>query len=93
MLKGAHSTISTPNNILYFNSSGNNGLAKAGSGDVLTGLLVSLLSQGYTLINAAIIGVFIHGYSADICLENETRETMIPSNIINNFNKAFKLIE
>ena len=41
----------------------------------------------------AIIGVFIHGYSAEICLKNETMETMIPSNIINNFEKAFKLIK
>ena len=92
ILKGAHTTISINEN-LYFNSSGNTGLSKAGSGDVLTGLITSLLSQGYNVKDASILGVFIHGYAAELCLDNETEETMIPSNIINKFVEIFNLIK
>ena len=58
VLKGAHSSVSFPDGKVFFNSSGNPGMATGGSGDVLTGIILSLLSQGYTPENAALAGVY-----------------------------------
>jgi NAD(P)H-hydrate epimerase len=63
--KGAHTSISGPDGSLYFNSSGNAGMAKGGSGDVLTGVIVSLLAQGLGAMEAAKTGVFFHGKAGD----------------------------
>jgi ADP-dependent NAD(P)H-hydrate dehydratase / NAD(P)H-hydrate epimerase len=65
VLKGAHSLVALPSGEVYVNTSGNPGLAKGGSGDVLTGLLTALLAQGYTSEEAAISGVYIHGKTAE----------------------------
>ena len=69
VLKGAHTIISC-NDELHFNSTGNAALATAGSGDVLTGIITGLIAQQYTAKNAAIIGVYIHGLTADLYIEN-----------------------
>jgi NAD(P)H-hydrate epimerase len=66
VLKGANTSISTPDGKVYFNSTGNPGMAKGGSGDVLTGIITALLAQGYSPENAAILGTFIHGRAGDI---------------------------
>lgn len=81
VLKGAHTSIATPDGKTYFNSSGNPLLATAGSGDVLTGIITSLLAQQYSLEDAAIMGVYLHGLCADIWRE-QGNETMIASDII-----------
>ena len=66
VLKGANTAISTPDGKIYFNSTGNPGMAKGGSGDVLTGIITALLAQAYTSEQAAILGTFIHGRAGDI---------------------------
>lgn len=90
--KGAHTSISDPEGNIYFNSTGNNGMATAGSGDVLTGVITSLLSQGYTSKDAAIIGVYVHGLAGNFSLESESKESLIASDIIKNLGKAFNYI-
>jgi NAD(P)H-hydrate epimerase len=90
VLKGAHTLIATPNGGLFFNSTGNSGMATAGSGDVLTGILVGLLAQGYTPEDTAKLGVFLHGRAGDLALENESTESLIAGDIISNLGKAFK---
>ena len=71
------------------NSTGNPGMATAGSGDVLTGILLALLSQGYTSEEAAIIGVFLHGYSGDIAININKQVTLTASDIIDCISNAF----
>jgi ADP-dependent NAD(P)H-hydrate dehydratase / NAD(P)H-hydrate epimerase len=90
VLKGANSSISTPEGNVFFNSTGNPGMATAGSGDVLTGILLSLLSQGYTPENAAVLGVYLHGLAGDIAAQELCYESIVASDIINNLSKAFK---
>ncbi len=92
VLKGAHTTISTPDKRLFFNSSGNPGMATAGSGDVLTGIITSLLAQGYTQEDACLIGVYLHGLAGDFALDTQSQESMIASDLIENIGKAYKLI-
>lgn len=93
VLKGAHTLICLPNNQLLFNSSGNSGMATAGSGDVLTGIITGLLAQGYSATNAAIFGVYLHGLAGDFALNSQTDETLISSNIIENLALAFNEIK
>ncbi|WP_309607730.1 NAD(P)H-hydrate dehydratase [Flavobacterium sp.] len=77
---------------LFYNTTGNSGLAKGGSGDALSGIITSFLAQGYSPITAANLGVFIHGFAADITIKCESMESMLISDVINNFGKAFKKI-
>jgi len=81
VLKGAFTMI-TDGDHFWVNSTGNPALATAGSGDVLTGVLTGLLSQGYTPLNAAIVGVYIHGKAADTYVRNTKKNIMIASDII-----------
>lgn len=92
VLKGANTKIITPEGLVYFNSTGNPGMATAGSGDVLTGILGALLAQGYTPENAAKLGVFLHGLSADLSLEIESEESLMASDIVAGLGKAFKYL-
>ena len=90
VLKGAYTSIAY-NGKLYFNSSGNPGLATAGSGDVLTGIITGLLAQGYTSLQAAILGVYIHGRSADIGIAStESMESLTAMDCITYLGKVFK---
>jgi len=92
VLKGAHTSISTPNGEIYFNSTGNPGMATAGSGDVLTGIITSLLAQHYSPTQACILGVYMHGLSGDFAANKKTEETMIASDIIEHLSDAYKFI-
>jgi hydroxyethylthiazole kinase-like uncharacterized protein yjeF len=92
VLKGAHTSITTPEGKIFFNSTGNPGLATGGSGDVLTGIILSLLAQGYNSESAAISGVYLHGLSGDIAAEESCYESIIASDIINNISNAFNKI-
>lgn len=92
ILKGANSTTATSEGQLWFNLSGNSGLAKAGSGDVLSGILGALLAQGYETSLAARYGVWMHGAAADLLLErhSQSMESMLPSDIINTIPEVYK---
>lgn len=89
VLKGAHTAIATPGGDCYFNMTGNPGMATAGSGDVLTGIILSLLAQYYKPIEAAFIGVYVHGLAGDIAREKTGEEALIASEIINHLGDAF----
>ena len=88
VIKGAN-TITIYNDKLYVNSTGNPGLATAGSGDVLTGIITGLISQKYTPLEAAIFGVYLHGKSADIAIEDFGYESLIASHIIEYLGEAY----
>lgn len=92
ILKGAFSAICLPNGKVYFNSTGNPGMATAGSGDVLTGILTGLLSQSYSCEEAAILGAFIHGMAGDIARDTISEESLIATDILDNLGNAFRNI-
>lgn len=89
LLKGAHSCIATPDGICYYNTTGNPGMATAGSGDVLTGIITGLLAQGYSSKDALCLGVFLHGAAGDIGVQELGEESLIARDIINYLPKAF----
>lgn len=93
ILKGAYTSVVTPEGKCFFNSSGNPGMATAGSGDVLTGILLSLLGQGYTPVNAAVAGVYLHGVAGDNASTVHSPEAMIAGDISMNLGKAFKVLK
>ncbi|MBI3519929.1 MAG: NAD(P)H-hydrate dehydratase [Bacteroidetes bacterium] len=89
VLKGAHTCITTPQGDSYFNSTGNSGLAKGGSGDVLTGLITGLVAQGYSSLEASVIGVYVHGLAGDMTRDEKGEIAMIPTDVIENIPNAF----
>lgn len=93
ILKGAYTATVNMNGQVFFNSSGNSGLASGGTGDTLTGIVLALLAQDYEPDKAARLAVFLHGLAADLALEKESCESMIASDIITYLGKAFKKIE
>jgi len=92
ILKGVYTSISSPQGYISFNSSGNQGMATGGSGDVLTGIILSLLSQNYLPAFAAILGVYLHGAAADLALDKQSYESLLPSDIIENIGRAYKTL-
>jgi len=93
ILKGAHTAIATPDGQIYFNNTGNPGMATAGSGDVLTGIITALLAQKYSSKEAAILGVWLHGKAGDLAAEDLTEECVIASDIINYLPQALKKLK
>lgn len=91
VLKDHCTTIVSAENV-FFNTTGNAGLAKGGSGDALTGVITSFLAQGYTSLEASNLGVYLHGLAADITLKKQSMESMTISDVIGNFGKVFKKI-
>lgn len=90
VIKGANSAICMPDGSVYFNCTGNPGMATAGSGDVLTGLILSLLAQDYKSDVAVRLGVFLHGLAGDIAAEEKGYEGLIASDIVECIPKAFQ---
>jgi ADP-dependent NAD(P)H-hydrate dehydratase / NAD(P)H-hydrate epimerase len=88
VLKGAYTTISCPDGKQFFNSSGNQYMATAGSGDVLTGIITSFLGQGYSSLNASICGVFHHGLAGELASLENKRGT-IASDIVKSIPKTY----
>jgi len=90
VLKGAYSTIACPSGNVYFNPTGNPGMATGGSGDVLTGILTGLLSQGYTAEETAIMGVYLHGLAGDLAVREKGLSSLIAGDLIDFLPTAFK---
>ncbi|MCI5059016.1 MAG: NAD(P)H-hydrate dehydratase, partial [Flavobacteriales bacterium] len=93
ILKDSYTTVVSPSGNAFFNITGNSGMATAGSGDVLTGIVTGLLSQGYSALKASILAVHLHGMSGNIGLENESHESLLASDIIANIGHAFSRIQ
>lgn len=91
VIKGAYSVV-CDGDAAYFNSTGNSGMATGGSGDVLTGIVTGLRAQGYEALQATLLGVFIHGLAADLSLKDQSVESLLPTDYIQNLGKAFKRI-
>lgn len=89
IIKGHFSCLVTSNGEIVFNGTGNAGMAKAGSGDVLTGLITGLLAQGHIPGHAALIGMYLHGLAGDLAKENLGEDSMLASDQINYFSNAF----
>ncbi|MGL1885747.1 MAG: NAD(P)H-hydrate dehydratase [Reichenbachiella sp.] len=88
VLKGAYTSISAANGEVFFNTTGNPGMATAGSGDVLTGIITSLIGQGYSSLEAALLGTYIHGSAADQFIENTALESLTARDIISKLGNA-----
>jgi NAD(P)H-hydrate epimerase len=93
VLKGANSAIASPEGKVYFNSTGNPGMATGGSGDVLTGILTGLLAQGYEPCEAAILGVYLHGLAGDLAVLEYGMNSLVASDLINYLPSAFLRIQ
>jgi len=89
LIKGHFSCLISSDGEIVFNGTGNAGMAKAGSGDVLTGLITGLLAQGYMPRHAALIGMYLHGLAGDLAKENLGEDSMLASDQINYFSNAF----
>lgn len=93
VLKGAGTIVSTPDGTHYLNQTGNNGMAKGGSGDVLAGIVVSFLAQGMAAPDAAAAAVFVHGVCGDRCAERQSMRGMLPSDMITELPHVLKEFE
>ncbi len=89
VLKDHFTQIVTPEGFVYYNITGNSGLAKGGSGDVLLGMITSLLAQNYSSKEAAIFGVWLHGKAADISSEKIAKETMLATDVVDHISEVF----
>ncbi|MEO0072764.1 MAG: NAD(P)H-hydrate dehydratase [candidate division WOR-3 bacterium] len=92
VLKGRPTVIGLPDGVVYVNPTGNSGLAKGGSGDVLTGMISGFLAQGVGLLNACLLGVYLHGLCADIGAQEKTEYSLLASDLLELIPKAIKEI-
>ncbi|MBN1199832.1 MAG: NAD(P)H-hydrate dehydratase [Bacteroidales bacterium] len=89
LLKGAYTAITTPNGNCFFNTTGNPGMATGGSGDVLTGLIAGLIAQKYPPLEAALLGVYLHGLAGDLAAGIAGQEALTATDIINHIGNAY----
>ncbi|MEQ8624645.1 MAG: NAD(P)H-hydrate dehydratase [Vicingaceae bacterium] len=89
ILKGKNTSIATPFGKVFFNSTGNPGMATGGSGDVLTGMLTSFLAQGYSPLETCLLGVCLHGLAGDFAAEKRGMESMLAADIVDGIADAF----
>jgi NAD(P)H-hydrate epimerase len=89
VLKGAHTAIACPDGKVFFNSTGNPGMATAGSGDVLTGIMLGLMTSGYKAEDTALIAVYLHGKAGDIAARKKGYESLLSGDIITYLPDAF----
>lgn len=92
VLKDHHTQIITPNNLVFYNITGNAGMAKGGSGDVLLGIVTSLLAQHYRADEAAIFAVWLHGKAGDLAAEKYGKQAMLPTDLINELGNVFETL-
>ena len=93
ILKGHYSALCHPDGKVEFCSTGNSGMATAGSGDVLTGIITGLLARGYNQADACRIGMYLHGLAGDLAIKDLGKESLIASDIIQYLPKAFLRLE
>ena len=93
ILKGAYTAIVTPEGHIFFNPTGNPGMATGGSGDVLTGLLLALLAQGYEPQKAAWLGVYVHGQAGDEAAARLGQMALTASDIVDALPGAWQAME
>ena len=93
LLKGHHTSLCLPDGHIVFNTTGNAGMATAGSGDVLTGIITGLLARGYKQEDACIVGMYLHGLAGDIAAKELGQESVIASDLIQYLPYAFKRIK
>jgi NAD(P)H-hydrate epimerase len=89
VLKGHHTAVITSEGECWYNTTGNPGMATAGAGDVLTGIITGLLAQGYAPHEAAMLGVYLHGLAGDLAVKELSQEALIAGDIIERLGKAF----
>ncbi len=92
VLKGSRTVIATPSGEVFININGNPGMATAGSGDVLTGVITSFIAQGFKPIDAAIFGVYIHGMAGDIMAESRGEHGLLAGDIVDGITRALKVL-
>lgn len=93
ILKGHHSALCMPDGHVIFNNTGNSGMATAGSGDVLTGIITGLLARGYERGAACQLGMYLHGLAGDLAAKEVGKESLVASDIIRFLPKAFLKLE
>ncbi|MGB9747384.1 MAG: NAD(P)H-hydrate dehydratase [Bacteroidales bacterium] len=93
VMKGAYTAIVCPDQTVWFNSTGNPGMATGGSGDVLTGIIAGLLAQGYPPPDAARLGVFVHGLAGDLAARKTGLHALLAGDIAGHLGEAFLLLE
>lgn len=93
LLKGHHSALCSPDGTITLNTTGNAGMATAGSGDVLTGIITALLARGYDRTSACVLGMYLHGLAGDLAARELGKESLIASDIINHLPQAFRRLE
>ena len=92
-LKGHYTAVCTPEGKVYFNPTGNSGMATAGSGDVLTGIILALMAQQYAPEQACRLGVFIHGLAGDLAAAELGEHSLTATDIINYLPAAFRTLK
>ncbi|UCG30652.1 MAG: NAD(P)H-hydrate dehydratase [candidate division WOR-3 bacterium] len=92
VLKGAPTVIAGPDGKAYLNTTGNSGLASAGSGDVLVGMISGFVAQKQSLLNAAVAGVFMHGLAADLAMEESNEYSLTAADLIKYTPRAFNYL-
>ncbi len=90
VLKGHRTLVASPDGSLHVNTTGNSGLARGGSGDILAGMIGSLLAQGLSAHHAALCGVWLHGAAADRCAQKNSRTGMLPHDIFDSLGQLFR---
>ena len=93
VLKGAHTSVATPDGTLCWNSTGNSGMGTAGSGDALTGIILGLLAQGMAAVDAALVGVYLHGLAGDLAAKKRSEFSLMAGDIIETLGKAFLKVQ
>ena len=92
VLKGAFTCITDPLGNVWYNASGNPGMAKGGSGDALTGVILSLLAQGYSNLDSSILGVYVHGLAGDIAAKKFSEQGLSAGDTVNQLRKSWKML-
>ena len=93
VLKGHRTVVARPDGKIYVNSTGNPGMAKGGTGDVLTGMIASFIGQGIRPFEAAMLGVYLHGLAGDLAAKEKGEASLLATDLLNNIPAAIKKLQ